>query len=90
VDYDPLQYFDEEYSSLQNSFNTINSLFMELHDIHQKINIVQKRISKLSFHQDSFTQDLSDLLLLFSDLISSSSALVDSVKSFKSSINPQQ
>jgi DNA repair exonuclease SbcCD ATPase subunit len=90
VDYDPLQYFDEEYSSLQNSFTTINSLLMELRDIHRKINLVQKRISELSSHQNSFSESFSDLLLLFSDLLSSSSALVDSLKSFKSSINPQQ
>jgi len=82
----PLQYFDEEYSSFEKSINTVLSILMQSHDIYAKIQTIQKRIkavdenSKLSFHEMScFLDDLSLLSSLSSELLSSIEKIKSSI-----------
>lgn len=86
MDYNPLQYFEEEYYSFQDTVNDVNSILLHFRDLHSKISIIQKRITTISFSADSSSQDLSSLLSLLSEVLSLSSDLVDSIHSVKSSI----
>lgn len=90
---DPLQYFDEEYSSFDKSINTVLSILMQSHDIYGKIQNIQKRIrtvdknNKLSVDEVSyFLDELSVLSSLSSDLLSSLEKIRSSIV-FRSEFN---
>jgi len=83
---DPLQYFDEEYSSFDKSINTVLSILMQSHDIYGKIQSIQKRIKAVDKNNKLSVDEVSHFLDELSVLSSLSSELLSSLEKIKSSI----
>lgn len=83
---DPLQYFDEEYSSFEKSVNTVLSILMQSHDIYAKIQYIQKRLRAVDKNNKLSSHEISYFLDELSVLSSLSSELLSSVEKIKSSI----
>ena len=82
----PLQYFDEEYSSFEKSLNSIQSILLQSHDIYSKIQGIQKRMRTVDKNNKLSVEEVSQFLDDLSVLSSLSSEILSSVQKIKSSI----
>ena len=82
----PLQYFDEEYSSFEKSLNSIQSILLQSHDIYFKIQTIQKRMRTVDKNNKLSVEEVSQFLDDLSVLSSLSSEILSSVQKIKSSI----
>ena len=82
----PLQYFDEEYSSFEKSLNSIQSILFLSHDIYSKIQSIQKRMRTVDKNNKLSVEEVSQFLDDLSVLSSLSSEILSSVQKIKSSI----
>ena len=83
---DPLQYFNEEYASLQSSISDISSLVLQCRDILSSSMIVQKRFQELYNSGNLQISDISPMLNTVSDILDVSSSLLDSIDNIKNNI----
>lgn len=79
----PLQYFDEEYNSFQESISQIDSLLYECRDIVSSSSQVQKRIRELHSSKALNISDVSELLQSVSKILEVSSLIINSVDQIK-------
>lgn len=83
---DPLQYFDEEYSSLNNSINQISAMMLQCSDnLHQMMSI-QKRIQNIYKNGNLKSQELQDILGAVSSIADLSKDILQASQVIKSSI----
>lgn len=83
---DPLQYFNEEYNSLQQSINDISSLVTECRDILSSSMVVQKRLQEIYSSGNLQISDISPILQSVSSILDISSSLLDSADNIKNNI----
>lgn len=82
----PLQYFDEEYNSLQNSISDISSLVLECRDILSSSMDIQKRFQELHSSGNLTISDISPMLDTVSNILDVSSNLLNSIDNIKNKI----
>lgn len=83
---DPLQYFDEEYSSLNNSINQISAMMLQCSDsLHQMMSI-QKRIQNIYKNGNLKSEELQDILGAVSSIADLSKDILQASQVIKSSI----
>jgi hypothetical protein len=83
---DPLQYFDEEYNSLQTSISDISSLVLECRDILSSSMTIQKRFQELYNSGNLTISDMSPMLDTISSILDLSSNLLNSIDNIKNKI----
>ena len=83
---DPLQYFDEEYSSITKSINDISSMILQCSDNLSKLLSIQKRIQNIYKSGSLKTKELQDILSAISLIAELSKDILESSQVIKSSI----
>lgn len=83
---DPLQYFNEEYSSLHNSINDISSMLLQCSDSVSQILSIQKRIQQIYKNGTLKSQELQDILGAISSIADLSKDILEASQVIKSSI----
>lgn len=83
---DPLQYFDEEYSSINSSINNITSIVIQCNDNVSEILRIQKRLQTISNNKNIDSKQLKEILDIISSLAQLSGTLLECTQSIKSNI----
>jgi hypothetical protein len=83
---DPLQYFDEEYSSINSSINNITSIVIQCNDNVSEILKIQKRLQTISNNKNIDSKQLKEILDIISSLAQLSGTLLECTQSIKSNI----
>ena len=83
---DPLQYFDEEYSSINSSINNITSIVIQCNDNVSEILKIQKRLQTISNNKNIDSKQLKEILDIISSLAQLSVTLLECTQSIKSNI----
>ena len=83
---DPLQYFDEEYSSINSSINNITSIVIQCNDNVSEILKIQKRLQTISNSKNIDSKQLKEILDIISSLAQLSGTLLECTQSIKSNI----
>jgi uncharacterized protein YukE len=83
---DPLQYFDEEYSSINSSINNITSIVIQCNDNVSEILKIQKRLQSISNNKSLDSKQLKEILDIISSLAQLSGTLLECTQSIKSKI----
>ena len=83
---DPLQYFDEEYSSINSSINNITSIVIQCNDNVSEILKIQKRLQTISNNKNLDSKQLKEILDIISSLAQLSGTLLECTQSIKSNI----
>jgi ABC-type transporter Mla subunit MlaD len=83
---DPLQYFDEEYSSINSSINNITSIVIQCNDNVSEILKIQKRLQSISNNKSLDSKQLKEILDIISSLAQLSGTLLECTQSIKSNI----
>ena len=83
---DPLQYFDEEYSSIHNSINDISSMILQCSDTFSQILSIQKRIQDIYKNGTLKSKELEDILGAISSIADLSKDILQASQVIKSSI----
>lgn len=83
---DPLQYFDEEYSSINSSINNITSIVIQCNDNVSEILRIQKRLQTISKNKNIDSKQLKEILDIISSLAQLSGTLLECTQSIKSNI----
>jgi len=82
----PLQYFDEEYSSINSSINNITSIVIQCNDNVSEILRIQKRLQTISKNKNIDSKQLKEILDTISSLAQLSGALLECTQNIKSNI----
>ena len=83
---DPLQYFDEEYSSINSSINNITSIVIQCNDNVSEILKIQKRLQTISNNKNIDSKQLKEIIDIISSLAQLSGTLLECTQSIKSNI----
>ena len=83
---DPLQYFDEEYSSLHSSINQISGMMLQCSDSLSQIMTIQKRLQTIYKNGNLKSQELQDILGAVSAIADLSKDILEASQVIKSSI----
>ena len=83
---DPLQYFYEEYSSINSSINNITSIVIQCNDNVSEILKIQKRLQTISNNKNIYSKQLKEILDIISSLAQLSGTLLECTQSIKSNI----
>ena len=78
---DPLEHFDEEYQSLNNSINEINSLFLQSKDNYANFTALQQDVFSLLDNKELSLENINKALRLLEDFMRNCGDLLSTVES---------
>ena len=78
---DPLEHFDEEYQSLNNSINEINSLFLQSKDNYANFTALQQDVFSLLDKKELSLENINKALRLLEDFMRNCGDLLSTVES---------
>jgi hypothetical protein len=84
---DPLEHFDEEYQSLNNSINEINSLFLQSKDNYASFTALQQDVFSLLDNKELSLENINKALRLLEDFMHNCGDLLSTVESSYKIIN---